>query len=196
MTYYVKPPKSFTNTSSLHQYYLNGYAVQGMRLTLSGLWPGTVNGNIGNGNTQNNISSDLTGYLQSLSFKQVNKTFDNLAQSMTNHIRTVADDLAVGVASHQVTIVSVAWRWLALPATLMGLTLIFLLAAIHSSAQSGAMLWKSSSLATFYHPLTSEGRDRVGAATGPKHLEMIAEELEVKWERTVKGWRLAPKRDE
>jgi hypothetical protein len=51
------------------------------------------------------------------------------------------------------------------------------------SARRGALLWKSSSLATFYHPLTHDGRTKLGTTMHPRDMEMTAAEMIVRWER-------------
>lgn len=169
--------RAFTNTPHPSQYSMTSSAACCIQLTMKTICPGSIG---------TKANSDLTAHLQSLSFDNMNRTFDNFATSSNNHIRSVSDNFALSIPSHQVTVVSVKWRWLAPPGPLIGLALIFLIAAMPSSAQSRAMLWKGSSVATFYCALTSEGRDRLCAATGPTHLEESAEDLEVKRERTGK----------
>jgi hypothetical protein len=58
------------------------------------------------------------------------------------------------------------------------------------SARRVAMLSKSSSLATFYRPLTHDGRTRLGTAMHPRDMEKTTAEMAVRWERTDHGYRL------
>jgi hypothetical protein len=84
----------------------------------------------------------------------------------------------------------VRWAWIAFPATLVFLALIFLIAAMIENARNGAMLWKSNALAAFYHPLTKEGRAKLQTASTASQAEEIAKGMSVKWQRTDVGYRL------
>ena len=97
---------------------------------------------------------------------------------------------AVGTVQQDVPFVLVRWQWITLPCALQLLTLAFLVGTMVDSALRGAMRWKSSSLATFYHPLTHDGRAKLGATMHPRDMEMTAAEMVVRWERTGHGYRL------
>jgi hypothetical protein len=86
--------------------------------------------------------------------------------------------------------VSVRWLWIAFPATLVLLALVFLVAAMVKNARNGAMLWKSNALAAFHHPLTKEGRAKLQSASTATQAEEIAKGMSVKWQRTDAGYRL------
>jgi hypothetical protein len=132
--------------------------------------------------------------MYSLTSEQLRLAMASVATSMTSLMRRTAvlgvpPAPALGQAYKSVPFVAVKWVWIAVPSILLGLAFIFLLLTALSSAKQESKLWKGSSLAAFYHPLTSEGRERLGAAKEPRHLAMIAEDLNVRWTRTERGWR-------
>lgn len=96
---------------------------------------------------------------------------------------------ALGNAFKEVPFVAVNWAWITVPAVLLGLAFVFLLRTALRSARQGTKLWKDSSLAAFYHPLTGDGRQRLGVARDPRHVAKIAEDLNVRWAQTPRGWK-------
>jgi hypothetical protein len=73
---------------------------------------------------------------------------------------------------------------------LLLLALVFLVATIFENSRDGAMLWKSNSLANFYHPLTKDGRNTLQHGKTAAEAEEIAENMKVQWRRTEAGYRL------
>jgi hypothetical protein len=103
---------------------------------------------------------------------------------MTKNIRNAdTSHPAVGTVRQGVPFVLVRWQWITLPCALQLLTLVFLVGTMVDSARRGAMVWKSSSLTTFYHPLTHDGRTKLGTTMHPRDMEMTATEMIVRWER-------------
>ena len=105
-------------------------------------------------------------YLTSLGAAFIN----NLSIPITAAIREVGDlsnsTLALGETFGSQTCVGVDWAWLALPATLLLLTMVFLVttaAQAHrytrmGAAEDGRRPWKSSSLPFLWHGLSDETR--------------------------------------
>lgn len=142
----------------------------------------------------------FASYIWPLSNSQLTQAMSYLAGNMTNVIRmsnsavvSAPNTNAAGVTLQNIPKVNVVWWWLFLPGTLLVLSLSFLIMTVIASRNRGAMLWKTSALASFYHPLSQDGRERLRDAHGVKGLEKIAEEVQVKSELTEKGYRLIQK---
>ncbi len=138
--------------------------------------------------------NDFLEYIWPLTTKGYSTAMSSIAGNITNAMRmsnhgTSVNTNAAGTTWQDQPKVNVVWWWISIPAALVMLSLLFLLLTMVESARRGALLWKSSPLAAFYHPLTKEGREELSQASGPKHLEEIAENLTVKAERTDKGLR-------
>lgn len=136
-------------------------------------------------------------YILPMSTPELSVAFGYLAGNMTNAIRmsnpVLANTASTGAAGkilQNVAKVNVVWWWLFLPVAMLLLSLAFLIATIATSRKQGVMLWKTSPLASFYHPLTQEGREKLQNAQGLKELEALAEKVQVKGEMTEKGYRL------
>lgn len=141
--------------------------------------------------------SNIARRILPMNFTQISDMFENIATSLTNMMRTTthsAEPLvpSPGVANTWVPKVRVRWGWIAIPAALVGLAIIFLVATAIESRRHNAMLWKGSTLPPFYHPLTRDGRSKVASVTvsTPKHLQDIAKEMHVRWHMTENGYRL------
>jgi hypothetical protein len=91
--------------------------------------------------------------------------------------------------------VNVRWNWIAFPAALILLALVFLVMTIFQNRRNGAMLWKSNSLANFYHPLTKDGRNALQSGKTAEEAEQIAESMKVQWKQTDSGYRLVQQRE-
>ena len=82
----------------------------------------------------------------------VNKTIQNVAESMTESMRTCPNSTAhTGVALVNKTFIQVQWEWLALPMTLLVMTTVLLITVIIQTHRQKAVVWKSSSLAMLFH---------------------------------------------
>lgn len=118
----------------------------------------------------------------------------NISQSITTRMRQTArnDPTAhiLGAAYELDSFVHVRWKWLTLPLALLLLTLIFLLAAIRTSAQPEVLLWKSSSIALLFHGLSEERREAGCWVERRAELHEIAGGMKVRLVKTDRGWRL------
>jgi hypothetical protein len=139
----------------------------------------------------------LSNYIWPMSTAQLTKAMSYLASNMTNvirmsntHIPGTPNTNAAGTILQDIPKINVVWWWLFLPGTLLVLSLAFLVMTVLASRKRGAMLWKTSALASFYHPLSQDGREKLRNAHGLKGLERIADEVQVKSELTEKGYRL------
>jgi hypothetical protein len=157
------------------------------------LWPGSVNGTgYPLPGTFLEYSSDTIQTIFELNSTGLQHTIDNLAHSMTNNVRESTGEQGGGIAYQSIPYVVVAWGWITLPASLLVIAFILLITTILSTKNNGTKLWKASSLAAFYHPLTQQGRGKIGGAKDKVHLDKISEDIHVKWAQTGKGWRLVP----
>jgi hypothetical protein len=86
--------------------------------------------------------------------QNVSLMMDNLAASMTKHVRASRNATSVpGQALTDVTFFKVHWGWLSLLVATIGLSIVFLLVVIILSHLSATFLWKSNSLALLFHGL-------------------------------------------
>jgi hypothetical protein len=195
-------PSSFTNASSTKDY--NTFTIDKLTMyALQTLWMGSGDrpfwsgAFFDNGDDTVGGNNDQVNYIRYLNDSQVTYMMESVASSMTlrmreapGHSTTGLGSLAKGTVYQDIPHVNVRWGWIALPASLVLLTSVFLVVTMMENARSGVLLWKSNGLANFYHPLTKEGRDELQKGENASSAEEIAEELRVKWRRTDAGVRL------
>ena len=107
----------------------------------------------------------------------MNETIRNIADSMTESLRTGANGTTVpGRSYSRTTYIQVEWAWLALPVSLMVMSIILLMIVIMQTHVKGAAVWKSSSLALLFHQL--DGWDvPAGSVTDRHTLERMARKM-------------------
>lgn len=144
--------------------------------------------------TETDVANYLSFLLQDHSLDDV---VESVAASHTQRMREAPGgqfqflgSTANGTMYQDIPFVHVRWPWMAFPAALVILTLLFLLFTMARNAKDGTMLWKANSLANFYHPLTKDGRDELQSGQSAVEAEEIAERMKVKWARTEVGVRL------
>jgi hypothetical protein len=79
---------------------------------------------------------------------------ERLAVSMTNNIRknnNSGSDSVMGTTWKDETYIRVRWQWFSFPVSLLGLSLILLLASIIETSQRKVLVWKSNNLAILFH---------------------------------------------
>ena len=92
-----------------------------------------------------------------VTFDRVDETFQNISDSITSFIRQSKfanfSNPAQGITMRDQVCLSVRWPWLAFPAVLVLLTVIFFVAMIVDTWPTGnrAPIWKSSPLALLFH---------------------------------------------
>ncbi|KAK8071656.1 hypothetical protein PG996_005004 [Apiospora saccharicola] len=107
--------------------------------------------------------------------------FDNMARSMTDHLRSGYGNVQPikGKTLVAVTIVHVYWVWLSLPLGVLILAILLFVATVWGSWDSRGQLWKSSVVAALYHhiaPGTDSGAVLFTDVRSTKQLEKLAEE--------------------
>ena len=110
-------------------------------------------------------------------------TMDNLARAMTNVMRTISGDTAIGTASQNVTYIHVRWPWLLLPLVMIILASGFLAVTVWQSHRWDIPCWRSSTLAVMEHGV-HRSKESLGNRVVSSKLEKISE-LEV-WAEEVK----------
>ncbi|KAI4125525.1 MAG: hypothetical protein LQ347_005352 [Umbilicaria vellea] len=129
-----------------------------------------------------------------INLTNVPQLMSNISQSMTIRMRQSAGNdpntQILGDAYRLDSFIKVRWVWLALPLTLLLLTLVFLLAAIRTSAQAKVLPWKSSSIALLFHGLSEDRRKAGRWEERRAELHEIAGEMKVQLVKTDQGWRL------
>lgn len=101
-----------------------------------------------------------------VSFEGVLEIFDNMATSFTNYMRVNGHENysapAHGIVSHYATCLEVRWAWITLPATLVAMTLFFLLPlTVHVTLRADVPTWKAGLLPlVFRGPLVHQEQER------------------------------------
>jgi hypothetical protein len=196
----IHPPASWTNQSNTNDnniYYVDPITIQALRFEFyesdTSVW---ANDSF---NALEAAGNNFVSYVRYLDDAGVNAMMQSLATCMTQRVRQAPGDgtnlqgpgpQAIGVTMQDMPHVNVRWGWLAFPAVLVLLSAAFLAATVLETKREGAtMLWKTNSLAHFYHPLPEHGADKLRDAYSAKHAEKIARDMRVKWEETEHGGR-------
>jgi hypothetical protein len=101
---------------------------------------------------------------------------DSIAISLTNAIRNLSSDYIshnLGDSAVQIQFISVRWKWLAFPASIVLLGILLLLTTMIQSHRENALVWKCSTLALLFHPLQG-WNDREMARTSKKEMDKCA----------------------
>jgi hypothetical protein len=132
-----------------------------------------------------------------INFGSVQTIFENMAQSMTAHIPPTSGNVsysapALGHVINQETCVQVRWAWLAYPAAIVLLLVIFFAAMIWETGRDVHRIhgWKSSPLALMYHGFDRDVQDRhgYGVLIQNNEMEQDARKTQVQLRPTEKGW--------
>lgn len=124
-----------------------------------------------------------------------------LARSMNTYFRnsnstTIKKTIyATGSALKTDTCIQVQWPWLAFPATLVILSVVFLALTVWTTrrtdrSSSGRGAWKSSALAVLFSGLHDEIRQDYRSLEKQSEMADCARRLEVNLELTESGWRM------
>lgn len=132
------------------------------------------------------MSSMIIGLMYNggnVSIGSLNATLADISSSMTNEIRSAnaAGPTATGVTTVIQTRIQVQWAWLALPASLLVLTIAFLVATMFKSGrQSQGRVWKSSSIALLHHGLEMRQKENTGPLDRLDQMEKVARRTRVR----------------
>lgn len=141
-----------------------------------------------------------------VSFEHINRTFADIADSVTTYIRqnaklsnvgsrllrTAVIAPATGRAFRVDTCISVRWVYIAVPTTLSLLTLVFFVAMlIETTRQHKCHGWKSSSLAMLFHGLDPETKGAQGETETVGEMETVANQVQVRFRKMERGWGLS-----
>jgi hypothetical protein len=114
----------------------------------------------------------------------------SVAMGMTTYLRSSGLPglgSVEGIAHKTVTYVHVQWVWMALPCSLVGLSIIFLAATMLKNESKNALAWKSSSLALLFHGLEGVGK----GSDGLEQMTNVARKTRVVLNRGADGeWKL------
>ena len=171
------------------------YSFDALGYWLPTLLTGSVTGDIGETSFSSDVAqalyTSMTTWdpaLNNYNPYLLNATMANLATSMTNNIRQYNyGGPASGVAWKIETVIEVRWAWMALPLSLVLLTVVFLVAAMLQSAHQ--QVWKSSSLALLFHGLGNDVRSRLGPLEKLDQMVETAGQVNVRLRRTDEGRR-------
>lgn len=125
----------------------------------------------------------------------VQATMDGMTRSVTARLRQ-GDGVSVNMGPANGTVweiqtcVGVRWEWLALPAGLLLLTVVFLVLTIIKTRSTHAQVWKSSIFAVLFSGLDQETRQAGGPMVGLEEMKAAAGRTTVRLEYTKDGFRL------
>ena len=141
------PPQSIINiTANASAFRVDHLAAKAMNSFMSETFTGS--GGINSSSSGSAFSSDVIHALYET--KNYSKRIENLATSMTNNIRQQNDSGSSpfeGIAYKTESYVNVRWAWFAYPATVLALSLLYLLGTIIESKNRDIPVWKSNNLA-------------------------------------------------
>ncbi len=135
-----------------------------------------------------------------LSFQRLSQVWENISDSITTYIRENGaanfSDPVIGQTYHESACMHVRWPFIAYPASLVFLTIIFLTAVILETHRGSRRShdWKSSPLALLFHGLeqnVDEKRNRA-ELTQTKDMDDVARKLSVRLSQTENGWSFVP----
>lgn len=140
----------------------------------------------------------------------IEQTFNSIAEAMTDQIQTTPNPnepnkfigRAQAVCTSQTRIethpiIDVQWAWLTLPIGLIVLAFIVLIGTMARTSRKKTALWKSCTLALFFHGrgaqqgMYSARRERMDHIAG---MEGVAGQMKVRLEDTGRCWRLTEER--
>lgn len=125
----------------------------------------------------------------------VQAIMDGMTRSVTARLRQ-GDGFSVnigplnGMVWGSQTCVRVKWMWLALPAGLLLLTIVFLFLTIIKTRSRHARIWKSSIFAVLYSGLDEQTRQADGRVASLEEMKAAADRATVRLEDTKEGLRL------
>lgn len=149
-------------------------------------WTSRAQGNLWSVNLWNNGSATVD---------TVQKAMTGLADSVTARWRT-GDGISVNVGPLQGTVwenqtcVRVNWAWIALPAVLVLLTIVFLMLTIGQTRLQHGLVWKSSSLALLFNGLDEKTRESSGPVMRLQEMKSAADKAVMQLRETGDGFRL------
>ncbi|KAI1502560.1 hypothetical protein F5X99DRAFT_158550 [Biscogniauxia marginata] len=110
-------------------------------------------------------------------------TFDALAESMTDYVRSLASGpnvrTATGNRVEQVIFVHVRWGWLAFPLVVELTAVAFVLSVMVKNRRRGIPTWKSSALGLLSHHYSKGENAIISGARGPREVEKMAKQATV-----------------
>ena len=133
------------------------------------------------------VALALTDEIQSAPKPNESMEFIGKAQAASTFRETIETHL----------VIHVQWAWLTLPSDLVVLALIFQIFAMVRTSRRKTALWKSSTLALFFHGRGVQ--EEVHMAEGARiddivGMEEMAERMKVRLENTGRDWRLIEER--
>ena len=184
------PPQSIINiTTNASTFKVSSLAAKAMNEFMSSIFTGS--GGFNSSLSFSAFSSDVIHALYNA--ENCSKSMENLAASMTNNIRQQNDSGSSpfeGVAHQTETYVDVRWSWFAYPATVLALSLLYVLDTMIESNNRDILVWKSSNLALLLHgqglQLSKSGINTLS------EMNEMAKDVEIQLSQTSdEDWRLA-----
>jgi hypothetical protein len=100
-------------------------------------------------------------------------TFDNVAKSMTKHIRGKSSENHVGETQTWVIHVRVNWAYLAYPVSMLLLGVVYVICTIVESMRLRIPIWKEMSLPTLLYGFDDDTKRRLREQQSEKHVKGV-----------------------
>lgn len=185
------------------------YEVGGIAINSIGTFLGTfLNGTIQPGSY---YSYDYSGAAQMqaiynegyLTFDRLDQTWRNVSDSITTYMREHGDANfsvpARGIAFRDQTCVHIRWGFLAYPAVLVLLAIIFFVCMVYETRRGPTSRhdWKSSPLPLLFHGLDREAlrKEDLVDVVRAKEMDLIAARMPVRLAETENGWHFTRSQD-
>lgn len=194
-------PERFTNLTKgavsgkcIYQY--GGIAINSIGAFLATFLNGTIKPGSYSYDIQGSAQLQAIYNVGNLTFDRVNETWRNMSDSITTYIRQNGNANfsapATGQAFRDQTCVNIRWPFLAYPAALVLLAIIFFICMVFETrhGETSRHDWKSSPLALLFHGLDRESlkREDLADLTGVGEMERTAGRTPVRLSQTENGW--------
>ncbi|KAH7357351.1 hypothetical protein BKA66DRAFT_553015 [Pyrenochaeta sp. MPI-SDFR-AT-0127] len=112
-----------------------------------------------------------SGVVMALVSPNISQTFDNMALSMTEQLRSRGDESGAGYTIISEVSVRIRWAWLTLPICVTLIAALLLLATWLNTRLHHCIPWKSSATAILYHHVVTEGGSEAILRSEMKNLD-------------------------
>lgn len=168
---------------------------------IAGLLPGVISSILGSETLSDFDRAKWTPWSLNIyndghpTLEAIQDTMDGVTRAVTARLRqgdgvSINAGPAIGMVWRIETCVHVNWAWIALPAGLLLLTVVFLALTIVRTRSEQARVWKSSVFAVLFSGLDQETRKADRPVVSLKEMKVAAERATVRLEDTTDGFRL------
>ncbi|OMP88701.1 hypothetical protein BK809_0005423 [Diplodia seriata] len=112
-----------------------------------------------------------------------------MSAAIRQHGNTPSSGFVQGTVLESQTCIRVRWAWISLPATLLFLTIVFLvLTVLQAVRQRWQGTWKSSAIALLFHGFDADTRKGFGMMADRSEMSDTSEHVQVQLRYEEGGW--------